>query len=337
MISTPSRNRSTSSLWNLVKVILALGLVIYVFSKFELSSLISTLQNASVVWLVVSGVLYFVLTLLKALQYSVLLRGRLTYPQVLNITIWQNAVSNFFLAGAGIATYITMTRLEHEVKISRSVTIFLLTKVGDLIAIWVALIVASNLVWSEIDFLQVPVMLLIAGIGILILFFFLTILFRQRFVSVLNRILERLKIARIKFIANGMNYLQSLAGMEQNKVLTTFGLLLVYSIMYLAVTIACTYTNLAIFHLRPDIFAVIFVSVLIQLVSYFPVSVFGGLGITETSALYFWSFFELPENVLAPALIGIRVIFYLFNLIPLIYLPAYSVWIKPKEQTQNGQ
>jgi len=72
-------------------------------------------------------------------------------------------------------------------------------------------------------------------------------------------------------------------------------------------------------------------------VSYFPVSVFGGLGITETSALYFWSFFELPENVLAPALIGIRVIFYLFNLIPLIYLPAYSVWIKPKEQTQNGQ
>ena len=332
-----SSTNNSPKLWNLVKVILALGLVIYVFSKFELSSLISTLQNASVVWLVVSGVLYFVLTLLKALQYSVLLRGRLTYPQVLNITIWQNAVSNFFLAGAGIATYITMTRLEHEVKISRSVTIFLLTKVGDLIAIWVALIVASNLVWSEIDFLQVPVMLLIAGIGILILFFFLTILFRQRFVSVLNRILERLKIARIKFIANGMNYLQSLAGMEQNKVLTTFGLLLVYSIMYLAVTIACTYTNLAIFHLRPDIFAVIFVSVLIQLVSYFPVSVFGGLGITETSALYFWSFFELPENVLAPALIGIRVIFYLFNLIPLIYLPAYSVWIKPKEQTQNGQ
>jgi hypothetical protein len=79
--------------------------------------------------------------------------------------------------------------------------------------------------------------------------------------------------------------------------------------------------------------AVIFVSVLIQLVSYFPVAVFGGLGIHETSSLYFWSFFDLPQDVLAPALIGIRIVFYLFNLIPLIYLPLYSVFLKPHEQT----
>jgi hypothetical protein len=183
MTSTPSRKSGTSSLWNLLKIVLALGLVAYVLSKSELSSLVSTLKNASVFWLIISGVLYFLLTLLKALQYSVLMRGRLTYPQVLNVTIWQNAVSNFFLAGAGIAAYITMTRLEHEVKISQSVTIFILTKVGDLIAIWVALIVASNLVWSDIGILQTPVIILIAGIGSVILLFFLTVLFRQRFVS----------------------------------------------------------------------------------------------------------------------------------------------------------
>jgi uncharacterized membrane protein YbhN (UPF0104 family) len=134
-----------------------------------------------------------------------------------------------------------------------------------------------------------------------------------------------------------MSYLQSLANIERNKILKTFGLLVLYSFLYLAVTIACTYTNLAIFHLRLDIFAVIFVAALTQLVSYFPVSVFGGLGITETSALYFWSFFEIPETVMAPVLIGIRVVFYLLNLIPLIYLPAYAAWIKPKEQVQHGQ
>ena len=337
MTSTSSRKSGTSALWNFLKIALAFGLVIYVLSKSDLPTLLSTLQNASLFWLLISGVLYFSLTLLKALQYSVLMPGRLTYPQILNVIIWQNAISNFFLAGAGIAAYITMTRLEHEVKVSRSVTIFLLTKVGDLIAIWVGLLIASNLVWSDIGLLQAPVILLILGIGIVILLFFLTIFLRQRFVSVLDSVLERLKIARIKFIESGMNYLRSLAGMEQNKVLTTFGLLVVYSFLYLAVTIACSYTNLAIFHLRPDIFAVIFVSVLIQLVSYFPVSVFGGLGITETSALYFWSFFEIPQDILAPALIGIRVVFYLLNLIPLIYLPAYSAWIKPKEQAQNGQ
>ncbi|HEX5943742.1 MAG TPA: lysylphosphatidylglycerol synthase domain-containing protein [Anaerolineales bacterium] len=337
MTSTPNRKNGISSLWNFLKIALAFGLVIYVLSKSDLPTLWSTLQNASLFWLIISGVLYFSLTLLKALQYSVLMPGRLTYPQVLNVIIWQNAISNFFLAGAGIAAYITMTRLEHEVKVSHSVTIFLLTKVGDLIAIWVGLLIASNLVWSDIGLLQAPVILLILGIGSVILLFFLTIFLRQRFVSVLYRVLAWLKLSRIKFIESGMNYLQTLAGMEQNKVLTTFGLLILYSFLYLAVTIGCTYTNLATFHLRPDISAVMFVGVLIQLVSYFPVSVFGGLGITETSALYFWSFFDIPQELLAPALIGIRVVFYLFNLIPLIYLPAYSAWIKPKEQAQNGQ
>lgn len=337
MTSTTSRKSNLSTLWNFLKILLALGLVLYIFSKVELSNLLSTLKGASVYWLLLSGVLYFLLTILKALQYSVLLRGKLTYSQVLNVTIWQNAVSNFFLAGAGIATYVTMTRMEHEVKVSRSVTTFILTKVGDLIAIWVGLLLASRLVWSEIGTLQTPVLLLTVGIGGVILLFFLTISFRMRFVSILNRILEWLKISRIKLIENGMSYLQGLAGMEQQKVFTTLGLLILYSFVYLAVTIACTYTNLATFHVQPDIFAVMFISVLIQLVSYFPVSVFGGLGVTETSALYFWSFFEMPENIMAPALIGIRVIFYLFNLIPLIYLPAYSVWIKPKEQAQNGQ
>ena len=337
MISTPSRKRGISSLWNILKVILALGLVIYVLSKSDFPSLVSTLQTASLFWLLISGTLYFLLTLLKALQYSVLMPDRLTYAQVLNITIWQNAVSNFFLAGAGIAAYITTSRLEHDVKVGRSVTIFILTKAGDLIAIWVTLIIASRLVWSEIGPLQTPVIILIAGIGSVILLFFLTILFRERFVSVLSRMLDWLKISRIKFIQSGMNYLQSLAGLEQNKVLTTFGLLTLYSFLYLAVTIICTYTNLATFHLQPDIFAVMFVGVLIQLVSYVPVSVFGGLGATETSALYFWSFFDIPQSALVLALIGIRLVFYLFNLIPLIYLPAYSVWIKPKEQAHNGQ
>ena len=337
MPSTTSRKSGVSSIWNFIKIVLALGLVIYVLSRSEPSKLISALQNASIPWLLISAVLYLLLTLLKALQYSVLMRGKLTYPQVLNVIIWQNAVSNFFLAGAGVAAYITLTRLEHEVKISRSVTTFILTKIGDLIAIWLVLILSSRLVWSEIGVLQTPVILLIAGIGCVILIFFLTILFRQRFVMLVSKILKWSRISKVKLIEDGLNFLQGLANMEQNKILTTFGLLLLYSFIYLAVTIGFIYANLAIFHVQPDIFAVMFVSVLIQLVSYFPVGVFGGLGITETSALYFWSFFKISQGLLAPALIGIRIIFYLFNLIPLIYLPLYSAFLKPKEQAQNEQ
>jgi uncharacterized membrane protein YbhN (UPF0104 family) len=337
MTSTQSRKSGISLAWNLSKIVLALALLIYVLSKAELTSLISALKNVSVFWLIVSGMLYFLLTLLKALQYHVLMQDELTYAQILNVIVWQNAVSNFFLAGAGILTYITTTRLEHDLKISRSVTIFLLTKVGDLTAIWLALLISSSLIWSQISILHVPLLVLLTGIGIVIAGFFLTVLFRQRFVSTLDKVLSWMGVSQMTFIEKGMSHLQGLATTKQDKVLKLSGMLLFYSFVYLAVTIIWTYTNLAIFHLQLAILPVIFVSVLMQLVSYFPVAVFGGLGITETSALYFWSFFNVSQDVLAPALIGIRVVFYLFNVIPLIYLPVYSTFLKPKEQVHNEQ
>jgi uncharacterized membrane protein YbhN (UPF0104 family) len=178
---------------------------------------------------------------------------------------------------------------------------------------------------------------LLGGIGIALAGFFLTILFRQRFVSTLDNILARMGVLKIKSVEKGISYLRSLAAIKQEKVLSLFGRLLLYSLMYLAITISWIYANLAIFHLQLNILALIFVGVLMQLISYFPVSVFGGLGINETSALYFWSFFDIPQDVLAPALIGVRVVFYLFNMIPLIYLPVYSTFLKPKEQVHNEQ
>src|SRR5690242_16944725 len=211
MTSTTSRKSGISSFWGFLKIVLALGLVIYVFSRAEPSKLVSALKSASVFWLLVSAVLYLLLTFLKALQYYVFLREKLTYLQVLNVIIWQNAVSNFFLAGAGIAAYITLNRLEHEVKISRSVTTFILTKMGDLIAIWLVLMISSKLLWSEIGALQTPVVILIIGIGFIILFFFLTILFRQRFLSLLSGLLRWAKLSKVKLIEEAMIYLQSLA------------------------------------------------------------------------------------------------------------------------------
>ena len=333
MTDTSIHKNDVFSTWNIFKLILALGLAIFVFSKTDRASIVATFKSVSLFWLAVSGVLFLFLTLLKTLQYYVLLRNEMTYWQVLNVIVWQNAVTNFLLAGAGIATYITMAHAEHRIQVRQSVVTFLLIKIGDLTAIWLALLISSSLVWTQIRIIQTPVVILLTGIGLTILVFFLTVVFRQRFVSTLNRVLDRLGISQIKVIQRGVLFLQSLANMKQEKVIGSFVMLLLCSVLYFAVTLVWMYSNLATFHLRVDVAAVVFVGVLMQLVSYFPVYVFGGIGITETSALYFWSFFQISQELLAPALIGIRVIFYLFNLIPLIYLPVYAVIRNPKEQT----
>src|SRR5689334_6604657 len=102
MTSTTSRKSGISSLWGFLKIVLALGLVIYVLSRSEPSKLISVLRSASSIWLLISAVLYLLLTFLKALQYYILMREKLTYPQVLNVIIWQNKVSNFLMSGSAV-------------------------------------------------------------------------------------------------------------------------------------------------------------------------------------------------------------------------------------------
>lgn len=96
MTSVPTHKSNASLAWNVLKILLALGLVFFVLSKTDVAELSATLQNVSLVWLIISGVLFVFLTLLKTLQYYTLMRNELTYAQVLNLIIWQNAVSNFF-------------------------------------------------------------------------------------------------------------------------------------------------------------------------------------------------------------------------------------------------
>jgi hypothetical protein len=333
-----SRRTKVLSVWNVLKILLAVGLSFFVLSKTNLPDLVETLRNGSIPWLVVSTVLFVLLTLLKTLQYYILLRSELSYLQVLNLIIWQNVIANFFLTGAGVATYITMTRVEHEIKISRSVTVFLLTKAGDLTAIWSVLLVAAGFLWPQLGALQTPVLLLILVIGIAVLAFFLTILLRQRFVSFLKVFFERTKLSRFGFVAQALNTLQEMANMDQVRLLRIIGALTLCSFIYLGVTLVWNYANLAIFNLFMQPMPFVFVLSLIQLVSYIPIAVFGGLGITESSSLYFWSFFDVTAEVLVPVMVGVRVVFYMVNLIPLIYLPLYAISHGPKKnQTHERQ
>src|SRR5574338_1012387 len=105
MTSPPDRKINSSLIWNILRILLAFGLVYFVFSKTDIAELTLTLKNASLSWLFIGSGLYLLLTLLKALQYYTLLQEELTYSQVLNLVVWQNAVSNFFVSGAGILTY----------------------------------------------------------------------------------------------------------------------------------------------------------------------------------------------------------------------------------------
>ncbi len=329
MTVTPAR-KNTSILWNIVKILVALILVGFILSKTDFEHLGQTLRSVSIPWLIISILAYLVLTMLKALQYYLLLGGGVPYLEILNIVIVQNTISNFLTVSAGIASYLASLRVEHGVKVSRSLILFVLTKIGDLVAIWVLVLVTSLLVWSEIEVLHVPVMILLALLGAALAVFFLTIVYRQRFISLVNSILERLKLSHIGIVVNGMDVLASIAETDFEKILQLLRATLTISFVYLGITIGMVYASLMTFNMEMPINAVGFVTVMNQLVSYFPVQVFGGLGIYEMSSLYLFGLFTTSHEVLISALIGMRILIYLRNLVPLLYLPVYTFFLHAK-------
>lgn len=310
---------------NLIKVILAFLLIFFVFSKTDFAALYALQYQVVTGWVLLAFGLFFLMTVLKAFQYHLFLKQDIQYFQMLYIVVVQNVVSNFVATGAGIASYFALSRIEQGVKLSRSGVAFLLTKVADVIAIWIFLLVASVLVWEQIISLQGFVIGLLFALGIAILLVILSILLRQNFSTQLRRWLEKLRLANLKYVRLSLDVLDEVVAQDEIFSLRLLGLATVYSLIYLLVTMWWFFANVRSFDVQIGMVAVVFVNVFIQLLSNIPIQAFGGLGVNESTSLYLYQFFYTGQQELASALIGIRILFYLMNLATLLYLPFHRL------------
>ena len=331
---TPRNKKKFFTLENILKVLLAFVLIFFVLSKTDFQALVDLRDHISPVWITVGFGLFFIMTVLKALQYHLFLKQDIHYSQMLNIVVIQNVVSNFVATGAGIASYFALSRVGQGIRLSRSGVAFLLTKVGDVIAIWVFLLVSGVWVWNQV----VPVQGLVVGslliLGFAILVVVLSILFRQTFSTQLRLWMEKLKLDNIKFVRLGLTVLDEVVAQDEIFSLRLLGLATIYSLVYLLVTMIWFYANVRAFDMKIGMVAVVFVNVFIQLLSNIPIQAFGGLGVNESTSLYLYQFFYPGQQELASALIGIRILFYLMNLATLLYLPFHRLLVV--KQMKNG-
>lgn len=323
--ASPSRS---SRLISVLKIIFAILLIGVVLSNTRLDQLNTVLANVSIGWAALSFILFILLTLLKAFQYHILINEEVAYPQVLNLVVLQNAVSNFLATSAGIASYLALFHVEYGVKVSRAAIVFLLTKIGDLIVIWLLLLVSSWLVWPQVEMIHVPVIVLLVGMGTIVALLIAAINLRQRFIEFMKTVIGRLGLSRFSIAAKGMDILQSLGDQEQIAVLRKLKLVLITSSAYMLTSLVWIYSYLRAFNLNIGILPIVFSNALLQVISYLPIQIFGGLGVSEVSSLFLYGLFNVSAAELSPVLIGSRILFYLMNLIILLYLPIYNIFLK---------
>ncbi len=313
--------------WNLAKLFLAVLLIFFVISKTNLAQIKILTSDIAWGWFVLHFLSFLVMTILKALQYHVLIGKGTKYKEVLRIVIWQNAISNFISNSAGVASYMAMLKAEQNVKLTRSGVVFLITKFGDLLAICLYLAVSAALVWNQIQLLRWITVLLVIGMLLGLAAFLVTVLWRDRFVAAVADVLASLKLDRFSLVSRGIEVLRSLA---QEKQVIIFNMLqtgVLMSFIYMTVTMVYTYTSIRMFNVQLGVWPLVYVAALMQLVSFVPVQVLGGLGVTELTSVYLYSFFGLDQGKMSAVMLGWRAAFYLMNAFLLVYLPI-SAFLK---------
>lgn len=314
--SSPSKK-----LWNIFKIILAVVLIGFVFSKTNFSDVIGLMKKLSPAWLAISFILFCMLTVIKSYQYYLLNGRQAPYARVLYVVITQNAISNFIAGGAGIASYLTMLSVDEGVKFRKVLASFVVVKVGDLISVWIILFASSVLLWNKIGAVQYAVVILLIGIFGAVGVFVLAALLRQKFVALVKTILRWMELDRISIVRRGVDFLQLFAEQDSSFVLQTLFTGLIYSLIYMAVTLFWFYANLRAYSQDFPFSVVTFVNAFMQLISWIPIQVFGGLGVSEASLVYLFGIFGLPTAQIAAMGIGLRVLLYAFTLMVLLYLP----------------
>jgi hypothetical protein len=246
--------------------------------------------------------------------------------------IWQNAISNFIATSAGIVSYMGMLKAEQNVKLSRSGIIFLITKFGDLLVICLYLGISAGLVWNQIKTLQILTILLISGILLGAAIFLITIIWRERFVNSISRALAYLKLDHLPWVSRGIETLQSLALEKRGTISTMLRTGILMSLVYMTVTMISSIAGIWMFGVRISVAPLIYVASLMQLISFVPIQVLGGLGVIELTSVYFYSFFGLDQGEMSAVMLGLRAVFYLMNAAILLYLPISALFERNRKK-----
>ena len=272
------------------------------------------------------------MTLLKALQYHILIGEGSSYGGIFKAVVWQNTISNFIATSAGIISYMTMLKTEQNIKLTRSGVVFIITKIGDLLSIFFYLGLSALFIWAKITSLQWLTVLLIISMLLALVAFLVTVLWRELFINWLAHLLAIFKLEHFSPVTKALETLHLLAEEDQKTVFSMLRSGFILSFAYMTVTMLFAITSMKVFDIQIGLWAIIYVSSLMQLISFIPIQVFGGLGVSDITSVYLYSVLGSDEAEFSAVILGIRAIFYLMNAILFLYIPFSALMQRYKSK-----
>ena len=317
-------------IWDGFKIILAIGLLWYAIAQTDLDQIAGLVHQISPVWLTITLILFFMMTLLKALQYNLVTGGKAGYFRVLRIVIAQNAIANFVTTTAGVASYVTMMGAQKDIRFVRATFSFLIVKMADLIAVLILMTLSLIWAWPVPESIKGVLVVICAVILFILLLFFVSIAFRKNVVRFFQQVTYMLKLDRWLPVDQFLGTLVALSEQDSYRIVKLISASTGISLIYISATVLWGYARLRTFSFMVDFGIAALLTCVLQLASWLPVFVFGGLGISESISVYFFRNFGFDPFYAAAVLVGVRVFIYLMNALMLFYVPLERFLINKK-------
>ena len=300
--------------WNIHKLALALVLIGIVFSQTNLRQIISVMENISIPFLGIVFLVFGLHTAMKSFQYWALFDRKMGYWQVFRIVVYQNAMAKLVSNAAGVASYLAMFRVQQDVTLKRSGTIFILTKIADFFSMGLFTVLSAYFIWERIEVLRRLIVFLLVGLFLGLLVLWSAVIFRKVFVTQICSFFHWLRLDHFSIVKNGLDYLEILASHERKYIWRKLFLAMMLSLLYFSIGMVYYYLRVKMVHIPIDLWAVVFVISINQFISLLPIQILGGLGTVDITSLYLYSLFGITEVDLPAALLGLRILTYLFHI-----------------------
>ncbi|MFL5802212.1 MAG: YbhN family protein, partial [Roseiflexaceae bacterium] len=288
------------AIWNMLKIALAVILIGIILSQTSTADLIALWRQISLPWLLGSVLAFYAMIWSMARRYWLLIGKSVAFPEFLSLVIVQTVVGNMIATSAGALSYVAILRSKHQIEIHQGLASLVISRLGDVLALFVALACSSWAIWPQIAVLHWLVAGLAAGLAGVLLAATLIVLLRQRFIAFVERSARLLRLDRLRITRRMIQILADLAQRDLQGPRGHLGAFIGYSALTLMLMFAFGYCNTRMFGVPIGAWSILFMLALTQIIALIPIQVFGGLGVYDLTSMYLYSLFGFGQSQIAP-------------------------------------
>ena len=307
-------SKNKKKLWDITKILIAIGLVYFIFTKLNINSLIESIKQVNVFWIVVAIIVYFFLSMFMAFRFYMGLRfmkEKVGYFKVYWANLFGLLCSDFTPGRFGYAAVVYALNKRHKVNMSKGLAVLSVSGATDMLAKGVyALIGLLFLVFIVKDSLMIQSALLSAGAVIFAGCAFLYITWFD--FDKLDKFIKKIPAFGSKlheFVVNFRTAGKELKSKFMFFMMLTFIGWLIRGVEWYAISLACG--------VGLPFFTILMLQPLLTAVRYIPITP-AGIGLFEGAVILGFSIFGIaPETAL---------LFSFFDRVNNIFVDLFGLW-----------